>query len=182
MSTQEDFFDAVFSDNTALAKELHKKGARVGEDEILHCAAQSGKVEMLSLLLQIGGKEFIDQFDSLSFTPLTWAAKRGHVAAVKLLLQAGANINAVDTENIGNSALREVVGDGNLEIIELLLNSGADPHLPGWMQMTAVDKARIQWQNSKSPRGRKILELLNSRQTKAEKILSLAKARKHGEC
>ncbi len=171
----------VFTGDVARARELLNAGAKIGEDEVLHSAAQSGNLQMLELLLESGGIEFIDQFDSLSFTPLTYAAREGHVAVVKRLLQAGANVNAVDTQRIGNSTLREVVGDGNLEIIQILLDAGADPHLPGWMQATAIDIAKSQWGNSESSHGRKVLDLLNSRQIQADKILARAKARKSGK-
>jgi len=181
MNTQEEFIEAVFAGNIARTEELLKMGGRIGQDEILHCAVQSGNLEMLKFLLKSGGMEFIDQFDSLSFTPLTWAAKKGHIATIKLLLEAGASINAVDTRNIGNSTLREVIGDGNIEVIQLLIDAGADPHLPGWMQMTAIDKANSQWSNCESPLGRKVLALFKARETKAEKILSRAKARKSGK-
>ena len=178
MDAQGEFIGAVYSGNIAYASELLQKGAKIGEDEILHTAAQSGNVEMLKLLLKSGGLEFIDQFDDLAITPLTWAAKNGHIAAMKLLLEAGAQVNAVNVSRIGNTALREVVGDGNIEVIELLLKSGADPNIPGWMQMTAIDKAKSQWSNGKSERGNKILSLLNSRMIEAEKILSRHKPAK----
>jgi ankyrin repeat protein len=172
MDIQAEFIGAVYSGNVAYARELLGKGAQIGQDEILHCAAERGDVEMLKFLLESGGMAFIDQFDSLAFTPLTYAAIEGHLPAMKLLLEAGANVNAVDCKSIGNTALREVVGDGNLEVIEVLLRAGADPHIPGWMQMTALDTAKNQWENVKSERGQKVLELLRSKHTEAEKILS----------
>jgi len=179
MNIQDEFIGAVYSGNLAYVEELLGKGAQIGQDEILHCAAQRGNIDMLSLLLKSGGIEFIDQFDSLSLTPLAWAAKEGHIPAMKLLLQAGAQVNAVNVKEIGNTALREVVGDGNVEVIELLLAAGADPNIPGWMQMTAIDRANSQWENGKSERGRNILDLLRARQNRAEKILSKGKAGKH---
>ena len=181
MNIQDEFIGAVYSGNVTYAEELLGQGARIGQDEILHSAAQRGNVDMLTLLLKSGGMEFIDQFDVMSLTPLAWAAKEGHIPAMKLLLQAGANVNAVNPKQIGNTALREVVGEGNIEVIELLLGAGADPNIPGWMQMTAIDKAKSQWENGEISHGRKILDLLNSRQIQAEKILSQAKARKSGK-
>ena len=172
MNTQDDFIGAVYSGDVLLAEKLLKEGAKIGQDEILHCAAREGNVEMLSFLLKNGGLEFIDQFDSLSFTPLTCAASEGHLEAMKLLINSGANVNAVNVREIGNTALREVVGDGNIEVIETLLRAGADPHIPGWMQMTAVDKAKSQWENVKSERGQKVLELLRLKHTEADKILN----------
>jgi len=172
MNTQDEFIGAVYSGNIPLAEKLLKEGANIGQDEILHSAAREGNVEMLAFLLKNGGLEFIDQFDSLAFTPLTCAASEGQLGAMKLLIDSGANVNAVNVREIGNTALREVVGDGNIEVIETLLRAGADPHIPGWMQMTAVDKAKSQWENVKSERGQKILELLRVKHTEADKILS----------
>jgi ankyrin repeat protein len=172
MEPQDEFIGAVFSGNIALADELLGKGAKIGQDEILHLAAQQGNLEILRFLLKSGGTEFINQFDSLALTPLAWAAKNGDILSMKLLLEAGAQVNAVDVKNIGNTALREVIVDGNIQVIELLLSAGADPDIPGWMQMTARDNAKIQWENGKSERNRIILEMLNFRHTEAEKILS----------
>jgi ankyrin repeat protein len=178
MNTQDEFIGAVYSGDVVLAERLLKDGACIGQDEILHCAAQRGNVEMLDFLLKSGGAEFIDQFDSMSLTPLTWAAKEKKISAMKLLIDAGANVNAVDERRIGNTALREVVGDGDVEVIEILLRAGADPHIPGWMQMTAVDKAKSQWENVKSERGQKVLELLRLKHTEADKILNKFPRRK----
>jgi hypothetical protein len=172
MSTQDDFIGAVYSGDILLAERLLKGGAKVGQDEILHCAAREGNVQMLSFLLKNGGLQFIDQFDSLSFTPLTCAASEGHLKAINLLIESGANVNAVNVREIGNTALREVVGDGNIEVIETLLRAGADPHIPGWMQMTAVDVAKSQWENVKSERGQRVLETLRLKHTEADKILN----------
>jgi len=178
MDIQNEFIGAVYSGNLAEITALIKRGAKIGEDEILHTAAQTGNSEVLKLLLESGGREFIDQFDDLAMTPLTWAAKKGHISSMKVLLEAGAQVNAVETRRIGNTALREVVGDGNLEVIELLLRAGADPNIPGWMQMTAKDKAESQWDEGKFERNRKILDLLNARLREAEKILSQPKSKK----
>ena len=175
MNLQDELLGAVYGGNVAYAEELLGKGAKIGEDEILHCAAQRGNVEMLSFLLKSGDIDFIDQFDSLALTPLAWAAKNGDILSMKLLLEAGANVNAVDTRNIGNTALREVIGDGNIEVIELLLKAGADPDIPGWMQVSARNAAKSQWENGKSERNRKILEMLNARHAETEKILSKRK-------
>ena len=172
VNTQDDFIGAVYSGDIVQAEKLLKEGANVGQDEILHCAARQGNVDMLTFLLKNGGLKFIDHFDELAFTPLTYAAKEGNIQTMKLLIESGANVNAVNEHAIGNTALREVVGDGNIEVIEILLRAGADPHVPGWMQMTAMDKAKSQWENVKSEHGDKILRLLGLKHAEADKILS----------
>lgn len=175
MNTQYDFIGAVYGGDIPQAEKLLKEGAKIGQDEILHCAAQRGDIGMLDFLLKNGGAEFIDQFDSMSLTPLAWAAKEKKILAMKLLIDAGADVNAVNEPRIGNTALREVVGDGDVEVIKTLLQAGADPNIPGWMQLTAIHKAEEQWGNEKSERGREILELLKLRHSEADKILAKRK-------
>lgn len=60
----------------------------------------------------------------------------------KFLQEAGADVNAHNAPHIGDTALRLAAENGTLEMVELLLNAGADPTIPGWMALTALDKAR----------------------------------------
>lgn len=62
----------------------------------LHCAAESGKKEMVALLLDKGAD--INARNDIQNTPLHEAAWHGHLETVKFLLEKGANPNltAVD--------------------------------------------------------------------------------------
>jgi len=105
----------------------------------LHWAAQAGDVAVVVELIAQG--HAIDRFDELGMTPLHHAVAHGHLRVCEVLLQAGADVNAHDERRIGNTPLGEVAATCSLEMAVLLVDSGADPTIPGWMQLTAVDKA-----------------------------------------
>jgi ankyrin repeat protein len=42
---------------------------------------------------------------------------------------------------IGNTPLGEVAGNCSLEVARLLVEAGADPSIPGWMQVSALDRS-----------------------------------------
>ena len=65
-------------------------------------------------------------------------------------------MNAHDEEKIGNTALHCAVFSGTCAAVELLLKAGASPHIPGWMGITAFDKA----EQRDDDEGRRILALL----------------------
>jgi ankyrin repeat protein len=48
------------------------------------------------------------------------------------------------------------VFSGTCQAVELLLNAGANPNIPGWMGITAMDKAA----QREDDQGRRILSLL----------------------
>jgi len=171
MTIQDKFYEAVFSGNFAEAETLLGQGARIDENEILHSAAQGGRTQILEFLFRFRGREFINQFDDLSLTPLAYAARERQLETVKLLLREGADVNAAHTSHAGNTALREATEAGHLEVVRALLEAGADPHIPGWMHITAMHKAK--------ERGGEMLALFTSHVSKAEKILSLAKQRRN---
>jgi ankyrin repeat protein len=83
----------------------------------------------------------LEQFDYISNTPLIRAAEKGQTEVVVRLLAARVNPNAHDEDRIGNTAIREAVRGGHAEIVSLLLRAGADPTIPGWMAISAVDQA-----------------------------------------
>lgn len=110
------------------------------EHEQLHFAAQDGDVPRMKDLLAQGYS--IDVFDELGKTPLHYAVEKGHEDAVLLLIKAGANVNAHDERMIGNTPLGEVAGNCSLRMAQMLITAGADPTIPGWMQLTALDRAK----------------------------------------
>lgn len=85
---------------------------------------------------------------------------------MRILLEAGADVNACNEQRIGNTALRQIADVGSYEIIELLVKAGANPNIPGWMQMTALDLARKRANENSKKRSKQedytILELLET--------------------
>ena len=108
--------------------------------ERLHRAAASGDVETIRALL-IDGCD-INAFDKdLPRTPLHYAVIESKIEAARFLLEAGADVNANDADRIGNTPLAQVADGCSLEMAELLVEAGADPTIPGWMQLTAIDRS-----------------------------------------
>lgn len=126
----------------------------MNEWDNLHRAAQRGDIAVVKEFLARG--EHINAFDEISFTPLHHAANEGHLDLVKLLLEAGADVNAHEEARIGNTPLGEIAGNCSLAMARVLIAAGADPTIRGWMQLSALDRAR----DRKKPEGRKVYELL----------------------
>lgn len=113
----------------------------------LHDAAQYGDLEMVNFFLAHDCPVTLEAFDYIQQTPLIRAAKNGQEDVVVKLLAARVDPNLYDEKNIGNTAIREAVRSGNVAIVKLLLRVGADPTIPGWMNISAVDQA---WYDVKS--------------------------------
>jgi len=127
------------------------------EREQLHSAAQGGDFEKVKSLLQQGFDP--NAFDEdIAFTPLHYAAQAEQFSIVELLVTSGANINANDQSRIGNTPLREVADTCSYQMAKLLLDLGADPTIPGWMQISALDSARLRVDEE----GARVYELLSN--------------------
>ena len=112
-----------------------------GDDEgLLHSVAQSGNLAEVERLLRDGYD--VNAFDELGNTPLHYAAAREDLELVRLLLQRGADVNARDEAGIGNTPLAAVAATCCLTTARLLVEAGADPSLPGWMNLSALDRAK----------------------------------------
>ena len=122
----------------------------------LHAAAQDGDLVRVRALLAAG--EPPATFDEISKTPLHYAAEGGHLDVMRALLEAGADVDAIDRDRIGNTALRSVAGSCPLAVAVLLVEAGADPRIPGWMLLRALDKA----EERKDEEGRQVYALLLS--------------------
>jgi ankyrin repeat protein len=110
------------------------------EREELHFAAQAGKLSEVEVLLKKG--RAVNVFDDLQKTPLHYAAEGEHIEVVKFLLSHGADVNAHNEKQIGNTALREVAATCSLEMAQILIDAGANPTIPGWAAMSALDLAK----------------------------------------
>jgi ankyrin repeat protein len=158
---------AVFSGKLEIARTLLESGAKVSEEAMddntaLHAAVEDEYPEMVELLLKADGPTVLDCFDYIDRTPLMIAVERGRVDLARLLIEAGADVNAHHEARIGNTALRIAAEKGWVEMTELLLNVGADPLIPGWMGLTALDKAR----QRKRPEGQRVTAMLENAVTK----------------
>jgi ankyrin repeat protein len=120
----------------------------------VHYAAYTGDLEEVTHLLQ--SNPDLNVFDDISYTPLHHAASKEHVEIVKVLLRAGADVNAHDEASIGNTPLSEIAGYCSFTMAKTLLEAGADPTIPGWMQLSALDRA----EERKKAEGIKVYELL----------------------
>ena len=148
-------------------------GARVSEERpqgglgtSVHQAAGNGYREALKELLLADGKVSLNIFDDMGRTPLICAVDNERFVEASLLLDAGADVNVHDTETVSNTALSYAVQSGNLAMVQLLLRHGADPTLRGWMQLSALDRARRAAADGTAPERRQILALLDEEATR----------------
>jgi len=109
------------------------------EDE-LGFAAGEGNLEEVCRLLDAGANP--NWFDELGWTALHHAVKGGHIDLVRLLLSRGANVNAHDERVLGETALGLVAQTCSAEMARVLVKAGANPTIPGWVNRTALDRAR----------------------------------------
>jgi ankyrin repeat protein len=127
----------------------------VGREQ-LHLAAQDGDLEKIRELVMAGYP--VNAFDELSFPPLHYAAMGEHFEVAKYLLSVGADVNPHEEDKIGNTPLGEIAGNCSFAMAHLLVEAGADPTSPGWMQLTALHKAKAR----KKVEGKRVYELLES--------------------
>jgi ankyrin repeat protein len=112
----------------------------VPDPERLHEAVQDGDLDEVRRLVADG--DDVNAFDDLGKTPLHYAVDREHVDVARYLIEHGADVNARHEPSLGNTPLGEVAASCSYVIAKLLVDVGADPTIPGWMQLTALDRAR----------------------------------------
>jgi ankyrin repeat protein len=123
--------------------------------ERLHRAAAAGDLQQIRALLEQGCD--INAFgEDLPHTPLHYAAIENRSDALRYLIEAGANVNANDEKRIGDTPLGRIADTCSFEVAEILVSAGADPTIPGWMGMTALDHSK----RRSDPEGHKVHELL----------------------
>jgi ankyrin repeat protein len=122
--------------------------------EQLHSASAKGDIAEVTRLLNEGHAP--NAFDELGRTPLHCAAQHGHLDVMRLLLASGADVNAHDESVIGDTVLRHVASNCSFEVAKILVDAGANPSIPGWMRLTALDKS----EERKKPEGVRVHQLL----------------------
>jgi ankyrin repeat protein len=116
--------DAIKMNDTATASSLISSGSMNLNDEPLplHCAAEHGRVEIMTLLLDAG--EDINAADEYQSTACHVAIESNQFDALKLLVERGANLGVVDS-NV--ESLLSIVAhcDRSERFAILLLDAGA---------------------------------------------------------
>lgn len=130
----------------------------------IHHAALVGDVAAVSKIIELGAQ--INAFDEIGYTPLLYAARNEHLEVVKLLIQAGVQIDAHDESRIGNTALGEIAGFCSYEMAKILIQAGANPTIRGWMQLSAIDRAKERTDANREP----ILRLLHDAAKKFPRV------------
>eukprot|EP00300_Choanocystis_sp_HF-7_P007774 c15502_g1_i1.p1 GENE.c15502_g1_i1~~c15502_g1_i1.p1 ORF type:complete len:279 (+),score=42.53 c15502_g1_i1:217-1053(+) len=92
----------------------------------MHWAAKLGKLEVISLLSELGCS--IHALDHFEYTPVAIAAQAGQAQAIKLLHELGANVNTIGSD--GYTPAHAAVVYGRTEALEALLELGANIHTP----------------------------------------------------
>ena len=110
------------------------------ENELLHFAAQDGDIAEVRRLVAEGRN--VNDYDDLGMTPLHYAVKEEHFEVAQFLIEHGADVNAHHEPTISNTPLAEVAETCSLRMAQLLIDAGADPTIRGWMQLTALDRAK----------------------------------------
>ena len=125
------------------------------EKEQLHFAAQDGDLEKVKGLIEAGyDVNAIDE--GMELTPLHYAVREEKFKIAEYLLSVGADINAHEADKSGETPLGDVAENCTYEMAEFLIKNGANTTIPGWMQITAVDRAK----KRKKEEGRRVYELL----------------------
>jgi hypothetical protein len=60
---------------------------------------------------------------------------------VDRLIKAGVNVNAQDEHVTGNTPLGDIADTCSYDMAKRLIDAGTDPTMPGWMMLTAIDRA-----------------------------------------
>jgi ankyrin repeat protein len=100
----------------------------------LHFAVQLDGVEVLRLMINIGGD--VNKADMEGDTPLIYAVRSDELEAVELLIEAGAGVNhesdvvthdGAEMENIeGERSVHDAAREGYIDVLKVLCKAGAD--------------------------------------------------------
>lgn len=93
-------------------------------------AIETGRKELVSMLVQRGADINRPAHRGVIRTPLQKACELGSYSMVEYLLHNGAQVNGPSARQDGGTALQLAAKSGSLKITELLLQVGADIHAP----------------------------------------------------
>ena len=124
------------------------------EIEKLHFAVMDESFDNVKDLVENGVP--IQNFDDCDKTPLHYAVEQENFQIAQYLIEHGADVNAQDIEKCGDTPLGNVGATCSLKMAKFLVKHGANPAAPGWMQLSAVHRAK----NRKKPEGVEVYEFL----------------------
>jgi ankyrin repeat protein len=126
---------AIFKDDIVTASSLISSGTvnLNGEPWPLHCAAEIGRVEIITLLLDAGAD--VNTVDEIRMTSCHVSIEYNQFDALKLLVERGAKLDVVDSD--GHSLLATVAQYGKSERFAILLLDAGAPidHLSSYELM-----------------------------------------------
>ena len=106
---------------------------------LLRAAAADGQLEVIEMLLSVGGRKLMTMVDGKAGTPLHQAARHGHKDVVACLLNEGCPIDIRDSN--GFTALYVAAQRGHVVIIEMLAIHGSDVNVVDNEGMTPLHSA-----------------------------------------
>ena len=110
------------------------------ENEKLHFAVMDKSIDNVKRLVEGGFP--LENFDGCDKTPLHYAVEAENFEITHYLLEKGADVNAQNVEKCGDTPLGNVGASCSLRMAKLLVKFGANPATRGWMQLSAIDRAK----------------------------------------
>jgi len=130
-----ELFASVEAGDLDKFKELIKKETKETIDQVdfygytaLHAAAESGRPEMIPMLLDAGADINRATYDA-TFTALHHALAKGHFDCAKILIDKGADLNLLNEGGCFGTSLHYAVFKDSIEFVKLLLSKGADVNM-----------------------------------------------------
>ncbi|XP_069104424.1 ankyrin repeat and SOCS box protein 10-like [Argopecten irradians] len=140
-----------------IAKELLSRDSHAVHSQdrfgksVIHCATESGSVELLKLVLSHGAD--VNQTDWYGITPLmtlcAGAGIRHSVELCHVLLDAGADVEMKDVRS-KRTALQFAAVQKNTELVQCLVCAGADPNTTDTTSMTPLTNVIFQFYRLKN--------------------------------
>ena len=146
------FYAAISSgDSAAVLKFLKEKKASAvfnpGEYPCpVDAAARDGRLDILKLLVQEGGRLKPQENDTFTCSPLFSAVSGGHIHILEYLIQQGVPLS--EKEGFGETALHIAAREGHAEVVSFLLSKGMDPDVKDTNGKTALDYAKLHEKNN----------------------------------
>merc|ERR1711970_800558 len=128
-------------------KELIKKETKDAIDQVdfygytaLHAAAESGRPEMIPMLLDAGANINAATYDA-TFTALHHALAKGHFDCARILIEKGADVNLLNEGGCFGTSLHYAVYKNSEEFVKLLLSKGADVNIMSGQGFSCLHQA-----------------------------------------